>query len=96
MSLIQRPQVSGSLFSGRFPLNLSSGSSATEVLHSNNSLEPRRPLRVPLTNPTLEPGQNVEVPFTLHSERVGEQDLALLFVFREVITELLWYLHASY
>jgi hypothetical protein len=70
---------------------LSLGSSATEVLNSNNSLEHRQPFRVPLTDSTFEPGQNIEVPFTLHSERLGEQDLHLIFAFREVNTELLRY-----
>jgi trafficking protein particle complex subunit 8 len=54
----------------------------TEILHSDNSILPRRPYRVPLDN-SLAPGDNVEFSVILHADRVSEGDLSLLFVFRE-------------
>lgn len=59
-----------------------------EILHSDNSLTPRMPLRVPLSpsngSPTLAPGETMEVTVLLHADRLGEQELSLLFVYREV------------
>ena len=67
---------------------LADASSPTEVLHSHNSLAPQRPYRIPLKSsqgsPTLYPGDSIEFPVVLHAERLGEQELCLLFVYREV------------
>lgn len=60
----------------------------TEVIRSPNSLEPQKPFRLSLSGSNqssmLAPGNSVEVSFILHAETVGNHDLCLLFVFREV------------
>lgn len=60
----------------------------TEVIRSPNSLEPQRPYRLSLSGSNqlsmLEPGNSVEVSFIFHAETIGNHDLCLLFVFREV------------
>ncbi|KAI0830719.1 ER-golgi trafficking TRAPP I complex 85 kDa subunit-domain-containing protein [Trametes gibbosa] len=65
----------------------SSSSAKTEVLHSSNSLAPRKPYRISLdaihSAPQLAPGEEMQLPFILHAAHHGEKDLSLLFVFRE-------------
>ena len=60
----------------------------TEVIRSPNSLELQKPYRLSLSGSNqlsmLEPGNSVEVSFILHAETIGNHDLCLLFVFREV------------
>ncbi|KAH9064332.1 ER-golgi trafficking TRAPP I complex 85 kDa subunit-domain-containing protein [Lactarius vividus] len=59
---------------------------ASETFISDNSLLPRTPYRIPFPpteNPLLPPGANFEVPFVLHASKLGEQELCLLFTFRE-------------
>ncbi|KAJ7293446.1 ER-golgi trafficking TRAPP I complex 85 kDa subunit-domain-containing protein [Mycena rebaudengoi] len=64
---------------------------ATEVTRSPNSLAPRRPYRIPMINGEdstyLQPGDGVEIPALLHATKTGEQELCLLFVYRENDTE---------
>ena len=59
-----------------------------EVIHSTNSLAPRKPYRIDLERihsaPLFEPGGEVQLSFILHAPYQGEQDLSILFVFREV------------
>ena len=66
----------------------SSSPPKTEMLRTTNSLAPRTPHRIPLdaihSAPQLGPGEEIQVPFILHAARHGEQDLCMLFVFREV------------
>jgi trafficking protein particle complex subunit 8 len=63
----------------------------TEVLPSRNSLQSQRPLRVPLPapsqSPILNPHENVELLVTIHDQSVGDQELYLLFVYREVCAQ---------
>ncbi|TBU62053.1 ER-golgi trafficking TRAPP I complex 85 kDa subunit-domain-containing protein [Dichomitus squalens] len=58
-----------------------------ETLQSPNSLAPRRPYRIPIerlhSSPQLAPGDEMQLPFILHAAHHGEQDLCILFVFRE-------------
>lgn len=58
---------------------------ASETFISNNSLLPRTPYRIPFPSekPSLSPGANFEIPFVLHANKLGEQELCLLFTFRE-------------
>ncbi|KAI9460993.1 ER-golgi trafficking TRAPP I complex 85 kDa subunit-domain-containing protein [Lactarius psammicola] len=59
---------------------------ASETFISDNSLLPRTPYRIPFPsteNLSLSPGANFEVPFVLHANKLGEQELCLLFTFRE-------------
>ena len=62
--------------------------SSTETLLSSNSLRPREPYCLPLNDSEetseLAPGESMQVTLTLHAAHVGERDLGLLFVFREV------------
>jgi hypothetical protein len=60
----------------------SENTSATEILHSDNSIAPRQPFPIPLDN-TLSPGDNVEFSIVLHASGVSDHDLCLLFVYRE-------------
>lgn len=59
-----------------------------EILQSTNSLTPRKPYHVDLESvhsvPQLAPGEEVQLSFILHAAHQGEQDLSVLFVFREV------------
>ena len=71
--------------SQRFTVEVSALSSETFI--SDNSLLPRTPYRIPFLpteSPSLSPGANFEVPFMLHANKLGEQELCLLFTFREV------------
>ncbi|KAG6841941.1 hypothetical protein C0991_005121 [Blastosporella zonata] len=52
----------------------------TEVIQSRNSLEASKPFSIELA---LEPGENMEYPIQLHAEIPGDQELNLLFVYRE-------------
>ncbi|TFK91662.1 hypothetical protein K466DRAFT_482283 [Polyporus arcularius HHB13444] len=65
----------------------SSSPPKSEVLRSSNTLSPRKPYRIPLesihSSPILAPGDGVQVPFILHAAHHGEQDLSILFIFRE-------------
>ncbi|KAL7285211.1 hypothetical protein ACG7TL_000304 [Trametes sanguinea] len=65
----------------------SSSPPKTEVLQSSNSLAPRSPYRISLeaihSAPQLAPGEAIQLPFILHAAHHGEQDLCMLFVFRE-------------
>ncbi|GBE78241.1 hypothetical protein SCP_0111240 [Sparassis crispa] len=64
-----------------------SSPSFTEILHSSNSLAPRRPYCVSLEqihkSSVLGPGENMQIPAVLHASHVAEQDLCILFIFRE-------------
>jgi hypothetical protein len=58
-----------------------------EALQSVNSLNAEEPFRISLSHSddsTLNPGDNFEISLRLHAESTGEQDLCLLFVYREV------------
>ncbi|KAI0068320.1 hypothetical protein BV25DRAFT_1793504 [Artomyces pyxidatus] len=60
--------------------------SATEVLHSSNSLAQRLPQQIPLDaidGNSLSPGNSFEIPFVVHASAVGDQELCLLFVYRQ-------------
>ncbi|KAG6878643.1 hypothetical protein C0993_001166 [Termitomyces sp. T159_Od127] len=59
---------------------LEGSSASAEVIQSNNSLEPRKPLRIPLE---LNPGESFEYPILIHAHAIGRQALKLLFVHRE-------------
>ena len=63
-------------------------SSSTETLLSSNSLRTREPYCLALDDSgeasELAPGESMQVTLTLHAAHVGERDLGLLFVFREV------------
>lgn len=69
-------------------------------MQSSNSLAPRTPYRVPLNEtsgaPDLAPSDVLQVPLILHASQVAEQDLCLLFVFREVSTAFFPYTFRSY
>ncbi|KAA1467917.1 hypothetical protein DENSPDRAFT_856966 [Dentipellis sp. KUC8613] len=64
------------------PANLS-----TEVIHSDNSLASRPPYQVMLkhhhSEPSLAPQAHFEFSMTLHAEVLGDQELCLIFVYRE-------------
>ncbi|KAJ6604519.1 ER-golgi trafficking TRAPP I complex 85 kDa subunit-domain-containing protein [Mycena vulgaris] len=66
-------------------------SSATEVSRSHNSLTPQKPYRIPLIgaegSALLQPGETTEVSTMIHASRTGEQELSLLFVYRESDTD---------
>ncbi|KAI0932025.1 hypothetical protein AcV5_004630 [Taiwanofungus camphoratus] len=65
----------------------SSSSTTTEVLHSTNSMAPRMPYRISLeqlqNSSSLACGDSVKVSAWLHASHAVEQDLCVLFVFRE-------------
>lgn len=69
-------------------LALASSSTQVEILQSSNSLAPRTPYRIPLDvingSTELAPSESMQIPLILHASHVAEQDLCLLFVFREV------------
>lgn len=58
----------------------------SETFDSGNSLLPRTPYRVPLTSidSSLASGASFELPFMLHANKLGEQELCFLLTFREV------------
>ncbi|KAJ7630805.1 ER-golgi trafficking TRAPP I complex 85 kDa subunit-domain-containing protein [Roridomyces roridus] len=62
----------------------------TEVQHSKNSLTVSEPHCIPIFGPdgltSLPSGANSEVSMLLHANRLGEQQLCLLFVYRENTT----------
>ncbi|KAG6818052.1 hypothetical protein H0H87_009207 [Tephrocybe sp. NHM501043] len=51
-----------------------------EIIQSRNTLEARKPFRLEFN---LNPGENIEYPILLHTEATGNQELNLLFVYRE-------------
>jgi trafficking protein particle complex subunit 8 len=59
-----------------------------EILQTDNSLNSEETLRIPLphsdNSPMLHPGGDFELSLELHAGSVGEQELCLLFVYREV------------
>ncbi|KAJ7783643.1 ER-golgi trafficking TRAPP I complex 85 kDa subunit-domain-containing protein [Mycena maculata] len=63
----------------------------TEVLHSHNYLTLQKPYRIPIIggedSTLLQPGATTEVSVLIHASRIGEQELRLLFVYRESDTE---------
>ncbi|RPD64974.1 hypothetical protein L227DRAFT_571426 [Lentinus tigrinus ALCF2SS1-6] len=67
----------------------SSSPPKSEILQSSNKLAPRKPYRIPLENihssPVLAPEDEVQLPFILHAAHHGEQDLCILFIFRESV-----------
>jgi trafficking protein particle complex subunit 8 len=59
----------------------------SETFDSDNSLLPRAPYRVPLSSmedSSLASGASFELPFMLHANKLGEQELCFLLTFREV------------
>lgn len=64
------------------------GTTDTEVIQLDNSLEQRSPHCLPLecfkNSTVLLPGESTEVSVILHSESLGLHELCLLFVFRGV------------
>jgi hypothetical protein len=65
---------------------------SSQTFDSDNSLLPRLPYRISLAskdNSSLSPGANFELPFVLHANKLGEQELCLLLTFREVRGTLL-------
>ena len=60
----------------------------SETFESDNSLFPRTPHKISWTSAVedspLAPGANFEVPFVLHANKLGSQELCLLFTFRQV------------
>ncbi|KAI0307705.1 ER-golgi trafficking TRAPP I complex 85 kDa subunit-domain-containing protein [Multifurca ochricompacta] len=58
----------------------------SESFNSDNTLLPRTPYRIALSTVgswSLPPGANFEFPFVLHANKLGEQELCLLLIFRE-------------
>ena len=55
--------------------------SSSEILHSDNTITTRSPLRIPVKD-ALTPGDNIEFSVILHAEQMST-DLHLLIVFRE-------------
>lgn len=47
----------------------------------SNTITGQAPYRIPLT---LEPDEELDMNLLLHADRLGEQELCLLFVYREV------------
>lgn len=66
-------------------------SSGTEVFRSHNSLFSPEPHRIDLSNAqsSLNVGDSMEFYVVLHAEKIAEQELCLLFVYREVCIHLL-------
>lgn len=60
------------------------GGVSVEVVRSSNSLLPPKPLRIPVPGGVLEPEEGVSVPLTWHTEGLGEKQICLFFVYREV------------
>lgn len=60
-------------------------SETIEVMQSHNFLSPEKPYRILLPGSgTFNPGDRLELAVQLHAESVGDQELHLLFVYREV------------
>ncbi|KAH9837148.1 ER-golgi trafficking TRAPP I complex 85 kDa subunit-domain-containing protein [Rhodofomes roseus] len=76
------------------PAASSSQGPLTETLDSSNSLRRREPYGLPLGDSQgssdLAPGESMQVTLTLHASQVGERDLGLLFIFREVSCAPFW------
>ncbi|KAJ7092588.1 ER-golgi trafficking TRAPP I complex 85 kDa subunit-domain-containing protein [Mycena epipterygia] len=66
-------------------------SPATEILRSDNSLFVPKPYRIPMIggegSPSLQPGDDTEISVLIHAGQKGEQELRLLFVYRESDTD---------
>ena len=64
-----------------------SGQSAERII-SRNSISAPDPVKLPLEklhgSPILSPSDVTDVPLILHANEVGEQDLCLMLIFREV------------
>ncbi|RDB28485.1 Transport protein particle subunit trs85-1 [Hypsizygus marmoreus] len=59
-----------------------------ETIQSLNSLAPGRPHRVLLSDTgEFNPGDSIELPVLLHAQATGDQELRLLFVYRELDTD---------
>ncbi|KAJ7492750.1 ER-golgi trafficking TRAPP I complex 85 kDa subunit-domain-containing protein [Mycena latifolia] len=60
-----------------------------EISRSDNSLTFPQPYRIPIgeDSTALQPGDSTEVPVIIHAGRIGEQELSLLFVYRESDTD---------
>ena len=73
---------------GNNPDPSSSSPPKHEILQSTDSLAPRKPYRIDLESihsaSQLAPGEEMQLSFILHAAHQGEQDLSVLFVFREV------------
>ncbi|KAJ7706314.1 ER-golgi trafficking TRAPP I complex 85 kDa subunit-domain-containing protein [Mycena rosella] len=69
----------------------SNASPATEISRSHNSLTVQEPYRIPMIggegSTSLQPGGTSEVSVMIHASRIGEQELSLLFVYRENDTD---------
>lgn len=55
-----------------------------ETIESANSIAPRKPYEVWGDTLTLVPGESMDISIFLHDEQVGDKELCLLFVYREV------------
>ena len=77
----------------------SSSPPTNEILQSTNSLAPRKPYRIDLESihsaQQLAPGEEVQLSFILHAAHQGEQDLSILFVFREVRSKQATYISST-
>lgn len=60
----------------------------TEIIRSPNSLQPGKPHRLTLSGTgdksSLNPGDSVELSALLYADSTGDQEVSLLFVYREV------------
>jgi len=69
------------------PETVKASAHGSETFDSDNSLLPRTPHKISWTSAvedsSLAPGANFELPFVLHANKLGEQELCLLFTFRE-------------
>ncbi|KAJ7038336.1 ER-golgi trafficking TRAPP I complex 85 kDa subunit-domain-containing protein [Mycena alexandri] len=61
----------------------------TLVSRSQNCLTLQQPFHLAMIKgqSSLQPGDNIEVPVTIHASQVGERELSLLFVYRESDTD---------
>ncbi|KAF9015517.1 ER-golgi trafficking TRAPP I complex 85 kDa subunit-domain-containing protein [Cyathus striatus] len=58
--------------------------SNTDILNNSNSLMQQAPFRIPLQKgDSLEPDASMEIDFNFHTEKIGAQELCILFVYRE-------------
>lgn len=67
-----------------------------ERFTSTNSLSPRKPFQIPLDiihSSDLNPGESINLSLTMHAARAMEQDLSLLFAFREVCRDMCSLMH---
>jgi hypothetical protein len=60
----------------------------TEVARSHNSIALQQPYRLTMiggeSSTSLQPEDNIEISVMLHASQIGERELSLLFVYREV------------